>query len=55
MERAVHFGITFETGEGSQPWIKSMVPDMGITFCSQQFEGQKGKEVDFGSNDLASG
>ena len=44
-----------ETGEGSQPRIEGLVPDMGITFCSQQFEGQKGKQVAFGSNDLASG
>ena len=43
-----------ETGEGSQPRIEGMVPDMGITFCSQQFESQKGKQVAFGSNDLAS-
>ena len=49
------FGDHIETGEGSQSRIEGLVPDMGIAFCSQQFEGQKRKQVVFGSNDLASG
>jgi len=44
-----------ETGKGSQSGIKGMVSDMGIPFCPQEFQGQKGKEVTFGRNDLASG